>query len=63
MLQLDLLMCKNHSGGTGFEGMEESWRVAEYWHCERSGKAISAGAASVVVYSPELKGSCKGLEA
>jgi hypothetical protein len=36
MLQLDLLMCKNHLGGTGFEGMKGSWRASEAWHCEES---------------------------
>ena len=25
----------NHPGGTGFEGMKESRRAAEAWHCER----------------------------
>lgn len=23
--------CKNHPGGTGFEGTMESWRAAEFW--------------------------------
>jgi hypothetical protein len=26
---LDLLMCRSHPGGTGFDIMKESWRVAE----------------------------------
>jgi hypothetical protein len=34
-----LEMCKNHLGGTGFEGMKESWRAAKPWHCEWLGKA------------------------
>ena len=59
MLCLDLVKCKSHSGGTGFEGMKGSWRAAEAWNCERPGKAIGEGA-SVVVGS-ELKGSCKKL--
>ena len=29
MLQLNLVMCKNHPDSTGFEGMKESWRAAE----------------------------------
>jgi hypothetical protein len=55
VLQLDLVMCKNHPGGTGFEGMKGSWRTAEAWHCERLGE----GAASVSVDSPVLKGHAK----
>ena len=41
-------MCKNYQGDTGFEGMKASW-TAEAWHCERPGKAIDEGAASVAV--------------
>ena len=63
MLQLDLVMCKSHLGGTGFEGMKGSWRAAEAWNCERPGKAIGEGAASAVVDGPELKGSGKGFDA
>jgi hypothetical protein len=63
MLRLDLVMCKNHSGGTGFEGMKGSRRAAEAWHCERSWKAIGEGEASAVVDDPGLKGSCKRFEA
>jgi hypothetical protein len=37
--------------------MKESWR-GEAW----PGKVISEGTASVIVDSPELKGSCKGFE-
>jgi hypothetical protein len=29
MLQLDLVMCENHPGGTGFAGMKGLWRTAE----------------------------------
>ena len=39
MLQLELVMCKNHKDGTGFEGMrdnEEKLRLGT----ERPGKAI-----------------------
>ena len=63
MLQLDLVMCKNHPGGTGFEGMKGSWRTAEAWHCERPWQAIGEGAATDVVDGPGLKGSCKEVEA
>ena len=34
VLHWDLVMCKNHPGGTGFEGMKGSWRTAEAWHSE-----------------------------
>jgi hypothetical protein len=61
VLQLDLVMCKNHPGGTGFEGMKGSWEEAEAGHCERPWKAIGEGAASAAVDSPGLKGSCKKL--
>jgi hypothetical protein len=60
MFQMDLVMNKNYSGGTGFEGMKGSWRAAEAWNCERPGKAIGEGA-SVVVGSG-LKESCKKLK-
>ena len=45
-------MYKNRPGGTGFDAMKGSWTVAESWHCERPGKAIGEGAASVAVDSP-----------
>ena len=35
VLQLDLVMCRSHAGGTDFEVMKESWRAAEVWNCER----------------------------
>ena len=63
MLQLNLVMCKNHPGGTGFEGMKGSWRAAQVWPCERPGKAIGEGIASFAVDGPGLKGSCKEVEA
>jgi hypothetical protein len=56
-------MCKNHIGGTGFKGMKGSWRATEAWHCNRPGKAIGEGVASVAVDSLELKGPCKEVEA
>ena len=59
---LDLVMCKSHPGGTGFEGMKRSCRAAEARHCERPWKAISEGAASVEIEGPGLKGSCSVLE-
>jgi hypothetical protein len=37
--QLDLIMCKSHPGGTGFEGMKGSWRAASachWWGCSLS---------------------------
>jgi hypothetical protein len=55
-------MCKSHPGGVGFKGMKGSMREAEVWHCQRPGKAIGEGAASVAVEGPGLKGSCKGIE-
>jgi hypothetical protein len=59
MLQLNLITCKNHPGGTSFEGMKGSRRAAEAWHCERPGKVIGEGATSVVVDGPGLKWLCK----
>jgi hypothetical protein len=32
LLQWDLVMCKGHPGGTGFEGMKGSRRAAEAQH-------------------------------
>jgi len=63
VLPLNLVMCKSHPSGTGFEHMKGSWRAAEAGHCERPGKAIGGGTASVAVDSLGLKGSCKGVEA
>ena len=60
--QRDLIICKGHPGGIGFEGMKGSCRAAEAWHCERPWKAIGEGAASVAIDSPGLKGSCSVLE-
>jgi hypothetical protein len=62
LLQQDLVMCKGHPGGTGFEGMKGSCRAAEARHCERPWKDIGEGAASVAIDSPVLKGSCSILE-
>ena len=62
LLQRDLVMCKGHPCGTGFEGMKGSCRAAEVWHCERPWKAIGEGAASVAIEGPGLKGSCSVLE-
>ena len=62
MLWLDLVTCKGHPGGTGFEGMKGSRRAAEARHCERPWKAIGEGAASVAIDGPGLKGSCSVLE-
>ena len=63
MLQLHLVMHKNHPGGTALEDMKGSWREAEAWHCERLGKDTGEGAASVAVDGPGLKGTCKEVEA
>lgn len=62
LLQWDLVMCKGHPGGTGFEGMKGSRKAAEARHCERPWKAIGEGAASVAIEGPGLKGSCSVLE-
>ena len=37
-------------------------KTAETWHCERPWKAIGESVPSVVIDSPGLKGSCKGVE-
>ena len=62
LLQRDLVICKGHPGGTGFEGMKGSRKTAEAQHCERPWKAIGEGAASVAIDGPGLKGSCSVLE-
>ena len=62
LLQRDLVICKVHSGGTGFEGMKGSHRAAEARHCERPWKAIGEGSSSVAIDGPGLKGSCSVLE-
>jgi hypothetical protein len=56
-----LVICKNHPGGTGFEGMK-AWTAAEAWLCERPGKTIGEGA-SVAADGPGLKETCKEVEA
>jgi hypothetical protein len=63
VLQWDLVICKSHPDGTGFEGMKGSRRAAEARHCERPWKAIGEGATSVAFDGRGLKGSCKGFEA
>jgi hypothetical protein len=62
LLQQDLVMCKGHPDGTGFEGMKGSRRAAEARHCEKPWKATGEGAASIEVDGPGLKGSCIVLE-
>lgn len=52
-------MFKNNRGGTGFDGMKESCRVVEAWHCKRPGKAFGEGIAAVALDDLELKGSSK----
>jgi hypothetical protein len=49
VLHLDLVIYKNHPGGTGFDSMKGSTRAAEAWHCEKPWKAIGEGAASVEI--------------
>ena len=61
--QLYIATCKNHPGGTYFEGMKGSWRMPETQHCERPGKAIGEGAASTDVDGCGQKESCKEVEA
>ena len=63
MLQLDLVVCDNHLGHAGFEGMNGLWRASEAWHCERPCKDNGDSAPSVAVDSLVLKGSCKEAEA
>ena len=63
MLQWNLVMCKSHPGGTGFEGKKRSCRAAEAQQCGRPWKAIGESAASVATDGPEQKESCKGVEA
>ena len=62
LLQRDLVICKGHTGGTGFKGMKGSCRAAEAQNCERPWKAIGEDAASVAIEVPGLKGSCSVLE-
>ena len=54
-------MCKFHTGSTGFKGMKRSWTVTEARLYERTWKVIGESAASVAVYVPGLKESCKGV--
>jgi len=63
MLQLDFIMCKSHPGDNDFEGIKESWKVAEAWHDERPGKANGEDSASVAVDDPGLKGLYKEFQA
>lgn len=43
--------------------MKGPWRAAKAWHCESPGEAVGEGAARVAVEVPELKGSCREVEA
>jgi hypothetical protein len=52
----DLVICKNHPGGTDFEGIKGTWRTAKAWQNERPGKVTGEGAGSVTVDSPGMKG-------
>jgi hypothetical protein len=63
MLKLDMVICRNHPDGTGFEGRKGVWRAAEAWHCERPGKTTGKGTASIVVYNLGLKRSWQDVEA
>lgn len=50
--QPNLVISKNHPGGTGFEGMKESQRTTEAWHCEKPGKVTGQSAASEAAKGP-----------
>ena len=63
MLQLDLVICKNCLGGTGFQGMKGSMRAAEAWNSEDLGRATDKAVASATADGPGLKGPCKEVEA
>ena len=43
---------------TNFEGIEDSWKIAEVWHSQRPGEAIDEGETSMAVEEPGLKRSC-----
>lgn len=45
-------MCKNSSDGTGFEGLEGSWKPDGTWQHDRPGEFIGEGAAKVTVQAP-----------
>lgn len=47
--------CKSCPGGTGFVGLQGSWKTAESCHCESLEGAIGAGADSVAAEDPGLK--------
>lgn len=62
-LMPNLAMCKNlPPHGSGFEGMEESWRADEAQPSERPGEAVGEDAVSVVVETPGWKGSWRQSE-
>ena len=63
MLCLNLVLCKSHPAGTGFEDTKGSLGIDAAQHCERPWMAIGESATSVEMYKPGLKGSCKGVEA
>lgn len=54
-MPVELVMYKNHLGGTGFESMKRTLRVAEVWHCESPGSTISKDTALVSVDGPGLR--------
>jgi hypothetical protein len=58
-----VVMYKSHPGGTGVEGMKESWSEAEAWHCEWPWKAVGEGPTSLAVYGSVLKGLYTEFEA
>ena len=43
----------SHPDGTGFEGMQGSWRAAEAWPYKRLEEAIGEGTATVALEDPE----------
>jgi hypothetical protein len=56
MLQLYIVLCKTHPGGTCFEVMKEQWGESEDWDYEQPWKASGEGSAKFEVDVPGLKG-------
>lgn len=50
--------CKSHLGMC-VQGMEESWRTAKVWHCERPGKAVDDVVGPVAVAEKLRLGTMK----
>lgn len=56
VLELNTVISKTFSGGTGFEGMKQSQGAAKTWSHERPIKATGEGGDSVAGKSPKLNG-------